>query len=130
MGIFDGFKAKSVASRLNDETLYAEVMREIESNYRRDGIWAMALADADMDQAKAAAKYIKLRVQSLKDEMALLHEVDAANVEKERQIRQAKLDEDAPKHPGCGGVIERNEAGRRIDWICRKCKKVGRFHLG
>ena len=130
MRIFDNFKAQGAASRLNDEAFYAEAMREIESGIRRDGIWAMAPAEADMDQSKAAAKYIKLRVQSLRDELALMREVEAANVEKNRQIRQADLDEDAPKHPRCGGVIERIETGRRVEWVCRKCKKTGKFFLG
>ena len=105
-------------------------MREIESGIRRDGIWAMALAEANMDQSKAAATYIKLRVQSLKDEIDLTQKVDDARAAHELKIRQAELDEDAPKHPGCGGVIDRQETGRRVEWICRKCKKTGKFFLG
>lgn len=130
MGMFDRYRTQSAVSRLAEEALYAEAMREIESGIRRDGIWAMALAEANMDQGKAAAKYIKLRVQSLKDEMELTQKVADAKVAHELKIRQAQLDEDAPKHPGCGGAIYRQESGQRVDWVCRKCKKTGKFFLG
>ena len=71
MGIFDDINAKGAAYRFTEEALYAEALREIESGQRRDGIWAKAMAESDMDQGKAGAKYIKLRVQSLKDEVTL-----------------------------------------------------------
>lgn len=71
MGIFDDIRTKGAAYRLTEEALYAEALREIESGQRRDGIWAKALAESEMDQGKAGAKYIKLRVQSLKDEVTL-----------------------------------------------------------
>ena len=93
MGMFDRFRTQSAVSRLAEEALYAEAMREIESGIRRDGIWAMALAEANMDQSKAAARYIKLRVQSLKDEIDLTQKVDDARAAHELKIRQAELDE-------------------------------------
>lgn len=71
MGIFDDIKAKGAAYRLTEEALYAEALREIESGQRRDGIWAKAMSESDMDQGKAGAKYIRLRVQSLKDEITV-----------------------------------------------------------
>lgn len=130
MGMFDRFRTQSAVSRLAEEALYAEAMREIESGIRRDGIWAMALAEANMDQSKAVARYIKLRVQSLKDEMDLTQKLADAKTAHELKIRQAELDEDAPTHPGCGGVIDRQETGPRVEWVCRKCKKTGKFFLG
>lgn len=130
MGLFDKLKTHGAVSRLAEEVLYAEAMREIESGVRRDGIWAMAMAEANMDQSKAAAKYLKLRVQSLKDEIDMAQKAANARTAQEQKIRQAELDEDAPKHPGCGGVIERKETSQRVEWICRKCKKTGKFFLG
>jgi hypothetical protein len=53
----------------SDELLHAAVLREIERGERRDGLWAQALSSAQMDPKKAAAKYIELRVQSMKDDM-------------------------------------------------------------
>lgn len=69
--MFDDIQAKGAAYRLTEEALYAEALREIESGQRRDGLWAKAMAESNMDQGKAQAKYIKLRVQSLRDEATL-----------------------------------------------------------
>lgn len=86
MGIFDDIKAKGAAYRLEEEALYAEALREIESGQRKDGVWAMALVDSNMDQGKAGAKYIKLRVQSLKDEITILIS-EMKKVERTRSIK-------------------------------------------
>jgi hypothetical protein len=72
MGLFDEIKAAGASYRLTEEVLFAEVLREVESGIRRDGLWAKALADADGDEVKAKGRYLKLRVQSLKDEANLL----------------------------------------------------------
>ena len=71
MGFLDEINALGASDRVNDEKYYAEVLREMNSGIRRDGIWAKALADSDYDEKKAQARYIKLRVQSLKDEVSL-----------------------------------------------------------
>jgi len=94
VGIFDDIKAKGAAYRLTEEALYAEALREIESGQRRDGIWAKAMAESDMDQGKAGAKYIKMRVQSLKDEVTLfIAEATKANA-KNDQINAAEVASD------------------------------------
>ncbi len=71
MGFIDEIKSLGASDRVNDEKYYAEVLREMNSGIRRDGIWAKALADSEYDEKKAKARYIKLRVQSLKDEVSL-----------------------------------------------------------
>ena len=71
MGFIDEIKSMGASNRVNDEKYYAEVLREMNSGVRRDGIWAKALADSDYDEKRAKARYIKLRVQSLKDEVSL-----------------------------------------------------------
>lgn len=53
----------------SDELLHAAVLREMERGERRDGLWAQALSAAQLDKNKATAKYIELRVQSMKDDM-------------------------------------------------------------
>jgi hypothetical protein len=53
----------------SDEMLHAAVLREMERGERRDGLWAQALSATQMDKKKATAKYIELRVQSMKDDM-------------------------------------------------------------
>ena len=53
----------------SDELLHAAVLREMERGERRDGLWAQALSASNLDTNKATAKYIELRVQSMKDDM-------------------------------------------------------------
>ena len=64
----DVARAKLAARRLDEERLYAQVLAEVSSGQRRDGIWAKCLADANGDVSQAQSAYIKARVQSIKDE--------------------------------------------------------------
>lgn len=130
MGLFDNLKTAGAANRLTEEALYAEALREIESGMRRDGIWAMAMAESDMDQGKAGARYIKLRVQSLKDEITLQLKAATLVEEQEKQGRIAEAEADAPRHPGCGGIIVRTDAGSCVNWQCTRCKAKGKFERG
>ena len=89
MGILDDVRLKGAAYRVSEEALYAEALREMESGLRRDGIWAKALADSNMDREIAAARYIKLRVKSLKDEvvLAIVEAKNAQTFAKQTQLR-------------------------------------------
>ena len=55
--------------RYKDEKIYSQVLLEIESNDYRKGLLAKALAEAGGDEKKSRAIYIKLRYQSIKDQM-------------------------------------------------------------
>jgi DNA-directed RNA polymerase subunit M/transcription elongation factor TFIIS len=85
VSILDELKKKDAKSRLTEEVLYAEVLREVEGGVRRDGLWAKALSETDFDEAKAKSLYIKLRVQSLKDELTVARE---SGRQEEERIRQ------------------------------------------
>ena len=61
--------------RLREEQVYAQVLSEMEKGIRRDGIWAIALAEADFDEGKAKAIYVKRRAQAIVDEEALLKRI-------------------------------------------------------
>ena len=65
MGIKDVFNQ---APTPKEETLYKQVLDEMESGVMRKGIYAKALADGLGDEGKAHSLYIKYRVQSLIDE--------------------------------------------------------------
>ncbi len=49
--------------------MYEIVAKEIESGLIHDGVWAKAYAQADGDEKKAMAAYIKLRVTQLPEEI-------------------------------------------------------------
>ncbi|NBX54265.1 MAG: hypothetical protein EBQ82_11830 [Betaproteobacteria bacterium] len=52
----------------SQELLHALVMREMQQGIRRDGLWAQALAETNADHSKAQAVYIRLRMETLKQE--------------------------------------------------------------
>ena len=92
MKIFDKFSVSAATLRLNDEVLYAIVSEEIEKGIKRDGLWIKALADAKGNETLAKAGYVKLRVQSLKDEARLEQSIidPKENEELENKARQAR----------------------------------------
>ena len=114
MGVFDNLRTQSAADRLAEEALYAQALREVESGVRRDGIWAKALVEADMDQTKAAAKYISMRVQALKDEAIVQREMNQLRAQQEEVRRLEAAEADLPRHGnGCGGIIVRKTVEKK-----------------
>lgn len=87
MGLIESIRAQGVSSRITEEMLYAEALREIEQGVRRDGLWAKALSRTKMNQNEAHALYLELRVQSLKDEIALLAMQQEENVKRAREAQ-------------------------------------------
>lgn len=69
MSIFSRNKPSKIAQRKIDEHLYAIVAEEMESGIRKNGLWLKALELADGNKEKQVSEYIKLRVQSLIDDM-------------------------------------------------------------
>jgi len=62
------FRRDAAARRLLEEKLFEYVALEIQRGIRRQGLWAKALAQSDGSEERAKSSYIRLRVQSLKDE--------------------------------------------------------------
>jgi hypothetical protein len=81
--LFAPTKATQAARKLAEEKLYELAAEEITANNIRPGLWAKAIPESDGDNAKAKARYIKLRVETMKAE-ADLQDYASANVEKER----------------------------------------------
>ena len=69
MGIFDKVKKTTIASRRYEEKLYEVALEEVENNEIRKGLYAKALSKADGDKEKADGIYLKLRVQSIMDDV-------------------------------------------------------------
>ena len=64
------------AKRLLDEKLYEYVALEVQNKIVREGLWAQALVLCKGSERQAKAKYIELRVQSLKDEASIVEYID------------------------------------------------------
>lgn len=67
---------KEAAARLAEEALYEQVASEIAAGVRRDGLWAKAIVQSGGSEELARVAYIELRVQSLKDEAAVISEME------------------------------------------------------
>ena len=104
MSIFSTAKASLAARKLAEEQLYEMAVEEIAANNIRQGLWAKALIESNGNETAARAKYIKLRVESLKAE-ADLQEYVAENFEKERREREREEAE-----------AERRAAARKSDF--------------
>tara|TARA_Y100000816_G_scaffold64335_1_gene42600 strand:- start:240 stop:683 length:444 start_codon:yes stop_codon:yes gene_type:complete len=101
--MFEKFRVNSAKARLLEEKLYAQVVEEVAQGYRRDGLWAKAQQESDGSLDKTKSIYIKLRVQSIKDEMEIeadeismefhrknFEEEDRKKAEKESKFREFK----------------------------------------
>lgn len=81
MAMFDKFRKMNIAYRKTDEALYSVVAQEMERGVRNNGLWLKALEKADGNKEKQVAEYIKLRVQSLKDDVSIYSELSEATNE-------------------------------------------------
>ena len=69
MGIFDKGKKAIINSRRLEEVFFGVALDEVENNEIRKGLYAKALAKADGNKEKADGIYLKLRVQSIMDDI-------------------------------------------------------------
>ena len=67
-------KIKGSKGRLKEEAIYLAVMKEMKAGLKSDGLWGQAISETEGNEKKAKALYIKLRVQSLKDEINIYQE--------------------------------------------------------
>lgn len=67
-----------------DERYYEQVVEELRRFGPRSGLWAKSFAEANGDDAKAKALYLRYRVDQIKHEAAIQAEL-AAQAEAERQ---------------------------------------------
>jgi len=65
----------NIVHRKTEERLYFIVSQEMENGIRNNGLWIKALERAKGNKEVQVAEYIKLRVQSLKDDVSILSDV-------------------------------------------------------
>ena len=88
MGLFTRNDKLSIFQRQHETKLFEFVMDEIANNKRQKGLWGQAIVKSNGDEKKAEAEYIKLRVESLKDEL---------EIQKQEETEKAILKEELKK---------------------------------
>ncbi len=80
--------------RFTEEDLFDQVAREVAKNARKEGLWTKALSESGMNEERAKALYIKLRVEQLNDEAYQLIEMLKIQEQQEllRLLDEAKED--------------------------------------
>ncbi|CCG95361.1 hypothetical protein MARHY1884 [Marinobacter nauticus ATCC 49840] len=56
--MFEKFRRKSAAARLQEEQLYEQVLQELSRGEKRAGLWAKALSNCDGLEQKAGCRSI------------------------------------------------------------------------
>lgn len=84
MSFWKKAKQTAIVNRLVEEKIYEQVLHEIESGLRRDGLWAKALQKSRGNEQEAKALYIEYRVQSVKDEAEIAQTL--SNEREESQV--------------------------------------------
>ena len=76
MSFFNKLRRNAAADRKAEEVLYTVVAREIDSGIIHDGLWLKALEKAGGNESVQTSEYVKLRVQSLKDDISIVSELN------------------------------------------------------
>lgn len=66
--LIDKIREAGSSFTFTEEDLFDQVAGEVASNSRKDGLWTKALSESGMNEDKAKALYIKLRVDQLHTE--------------------------------------------------------------
>ena len=120
MAAFKRPRNPDIEARQFEEKVYEAVAKELESGVRREGLWLKAIADAEGDEAKAKARYIRYRAQAMLDEAQA-----AADRAAQEAPSPAEVDALYGQYP------EPSSAKRGDGRItCLNCKAINAIDLG
>lgn len=127
---FNVVRSRVAANRIPEEAYYEMTAAEVESGNVRAGLWAKALSEALGDEKKAGAIYIKLRVQTMREEAAAAilknSKADSATPYAAHS-KQAYSDKTVIACPKCAKRL-RVVTGKHLDITCPHCSGVFRAH--
>jgi len=89
----------AMSVNMNDDKLWEVAIVEFDGESRKKGLWAKCFADADGDENKAKASYLKLRVTELKSEVGKV--IDKVELKTQSQIVQNSSNEGKPTTISC-----------------------------
>jgi len=117
LGVTKRTKARFAANQIPDEAYYEQASREIRSGNLREGLWTKAWAQAEGDNTKAQALYVKLRVEAMKSEAARRFYGDGQTADGANQSVTAKT---VVACTQCGTNL-RMPQGKLLDVRCTQC---------
>lgn len=92
--IFSSFAGDTSTQRLEESRLFEKAYEEYEHDVIVKGLWAKAIAEAEGNEKKVEAIYLKLRVQQIKDETELSAK---SKQSKSKAAKKKKLEETRKK---------------------------------
>lgn len=134
--MLDELRKMFVENRLKDEAIHAFVLSEIERGVRRDGLWAKALSQSGFNENETKARYIRLRVQSVKDELLLMHNSTKTNsVPKDSDSRVSRSERPKNTDYSTARATYVNEEMETLSiepettkkYLCRNCGRYGQM---
>ena len=91
MGFFNRLKTNAIVARKTEEILYASVAEEMAANELNSALWLKALEKSNGNEERRTSEYIKLRIQSLKDDSHIMSEISKALAEEAVNKNKAHL---------------------------------------
>lgn len=77
--IFNRIKFSKAIGRKREEKLYSQVSSEMASGQINQGLWTKSIEKSEGDSGKQVSEYIRLRVQSLYDELEISKKIEHQN---------------------------------------------------
>lgn len=121
--MFRRFRDSVAMRRKIEEALYEAVSKEIGAGNIKEGLWTKALSESEGDESKASALYIRLRVQAMKDDIALY---ESFKRDLEKSVEQSKWDEQEQM----AGEQESRTSRKSGKWRCSKCDGPLKINYG
>lgn len=125
----NAIKSRFAANGISEEAYYEMTAAEIKNGNIRSGLWAKALSESLGDEKKAGAIYIKLRVQSMRDEAAAVilknSETETASPNLKPNTPSARANKILLTCPNCETRM-RVATGKHLDITCPSCRYIFR----
>lgn len=125
MKFFDSLKNNAAKSRLTEEMIYEQVSEELKNGIRREGLWTKAVAESNGNDDVAKSIYIKLRFQSIVDEVTVVSNAKSEQEKASSHLHQNNLnseDKTVKKTSSSSEVTEKT-------LVCLSCNREGKMYI-
>lgn len=108
-----------------EEKIYGQVLEEVKSAVRREGLWEKALQVSRSNEQKAQVLYVEYRVQSIKDETVIARALSEDHSDNIIQAYLSKVEKQMPEKKQRVQNIPSDLMDQKYhEKKCYKCGKV------